>query len=484
MMQTVAYRPSPLPAPSPASDPVRASVAHLLARAHGIPCTAAAQAFVQLVQPTARFAVALDVLLPLLSGRAEVCQSASNRNHAFDGMRWLTHFFACVMCWDVQTPRRILSTYILYFLYAAHPIAINPFRSAFVEVFLAEREGAQVEAERGGVSENEQLVWVLWKILKGDGNDLGPYSPATLARSPLPPKLRAAQLIIDDALSREEDDLYEMPVNERLRPSPIVTNGLSPAPSAAHTPIENGNRMRVSPLLHGDDPKSEIIDQAMRLLLAACQRVLTLSEQRIVSLSLPHFAPHVLLAIHNLPPLFANNPALGHPLIVSLLKGNMDTVSSGSFTRADVLDVLRQLPPTLPSFDVIGRLLRDPTLIQLASRHERSETAGADRQQLMNDYRTASVADIVRSDVLGAFVLNAIGWVERSEQEAVEGLISDDRAAKGVQNLCRFYNSLIKLGLVDASSDADSAEMAHFALAHAHYEDANALYRVLVMGKF
>lgn len=74
MMQTATYRPSPMPtAPSTANgDPVRTSVAHLLARAHGIPCTAAAQAFAQLVQPVARFGIALDVLLPLLSGHHSV----------------------------------------------------------------------------------------------------------------------------------------------------------------------------------------------------------------------------------------------------------------------------------------------------------------------------------------------------------------------------------------------------------------------------
>jgi hypothetical protein len=50
--------------------------------------------------------------------------------------------------------------------------------------------------------------------------------------------------------------------------------------------------------------------------------------------------------------------------------------------------------------------------------------------------------------------------------------------------LCRFYNSLIKLGIVDPSSDTDSAEMAHFSLRNARFEEANALYRVLAMGKF
>ena len=50
--------------------------------------------------------------------------------------------------------------------------------------------------------------------------------------------------------------------------------------------------------------------------------------------------------------------------------------------------------------------------------------------------------------------------------------------------LCRFYNSLIKLAIVDPASDADSAEMAHFTLRNSRFEEANALYRVLAMGKF
>lgn len=54
-------------------DPLRASVSHLLSRAYNLPCSTAAQAFVSLVQPTARFQLALDALLPLLdSSRAEV----------------------------------------------------------------------------------------------------------------------------------------------------------------------------------------------------------------------------------------------------------------------------------------------------------------------------------------------------------------------------------------------------------------------------
>jgi hypothetical protein len=51
-------------------DPVRASVSHLLSKACTLPCSTAAQAFSQLVQPTSRFQLALDALLPLLDPNA------------------------------------------------------------------------------------------------------------------------------------------------------------------------------------------------------------------------------------------------------------------------------------------------------------------------------------------------------------------------------------------------------------------------------
>lgn len=47
-------------------EPIQASVGHLLLRARQLPCSTAAQAFSQLVQPTSRFQLALDALLPLL----------------------------------------------------------------------------------------------------------------------------------------------------------------------------------------------------------------------------------------------------------------------------------------------------------------------------------------------------------------------------------------------------------------------------------
>ena len=49
---------------------------------------------------------------------------------------------------------------------------VNPFRSALLVTYLREREKAISIANDGGVTPDEPLVWVLWKILRGDGNDV------------------------------------------------------------------------------------------------------------------------------------------------------------------------------------------------------------------------------------------------------------------------------------------------------------------------
>ena len=71
---------------------------------------------------------------------------------------------------DLKLSQRILVAYILYSLYAPHPIAINPFKSVLFDTFTKERDAAIQLAEEGNTSDNEQLVWVLWKVLRGDGD--------------------------------------------------------------------------------------------------------------------------------------------------------------------------------------------------------------------------------------------------------------------------------------------------------------------------
>jgi hypothetical protein len=387
-----------------------------------LPCSTAAQAFTQLVQPTSRFQLALDALLPLLSNSSELAL-------------------------------RILVSFILYSLYAPHPIAINPFKSVLFATFVKERDQAvRVVNDGNTTSDNEQLVWVLWKILKGDGNDIGPYSPGTLARSPLPPKLRAINLTLDEEPYTTEPNIYD-------------TNDA--ASQAANSKQPDGVRQIASgaPAGEVDDNMNENIAQAMSLLLAARGRVLTLSEQRLLVPAIPQLFKPPMITSSDLGPLISNNPMLAHPVIVALLTQPPSKLTSLGLST--YLDVLKHMPPTLSSFDLLGRLLHDPTEI--------------------TDFTTGgriTVADLICIEVLGRFIHESINWLDNAEREEREGLVSDDRFAKGVQNLCRFYNSLLKKSLMDPASDADSTEMRHFALRNSHFEEAGALFRALGAGHF
>ncbi len=194
----------------------------------------------------------------------------------------------------------------------------------------------------------------------------------------------------------------------------------------------------------------------MKLLLIARDRVLTLSEQRTLVPVLSDLATANIITSLDLTPIIAYNPTIAHPLLVSLLVNpNPENNNPRPF-----LDILPFLPPTLPTFDLYGRLLRDQTRVTVQG------------------YST--VADLVLMEVLGRFIHECINWLDRTEREER----SDDRHAKGVQTLCRFYHNLIKLSIVDPTSDADSTEMAHFSLRNSKFEEANNLYRVIATSRF
>jgi len=172
-MHAAAYHTQPPPAAQAHADPLYASVGHLLSKACSNTCFTAAQAFAQLVQPNARFQLALDALLPILdSPRSEVSDVLGPcciicRNVLLIYHHRYTHLLFLLRS---KLPQRILVAYILYSLYAPHPIAINPFKSVLYDTFTKERNAAVQLAGEGKASDNEQLVWVLWKVLKGDGD--------------------------------------------------------------------------------------------------------------------------------------------------------------------------------------------------------------------------------------------------------------------------------------------------------------------------
>lgn len=118
----------------------------------------------------------------------------------------------------------------------------------------------------------------------------------------------------------------------------------------------------------------------------------------------------------DLAPLISNNPTLAYPLFIAILTQPLSKVNSQRLSA--YLDVLKYMPPTLPSFDLLGRLLRDPTEII-------DFTTGG---------RT-TVADLIHIEVLGRFIHESINWLNNAEREEREGLVSDDRFAKGVQNV-------------------------------------------------
>lgn len=70
-----------------------------------------------------------------------------------------------------EIDERIQAAYILHALYASYAIDMNPFHCALLQVFAREREIAMRYGDNLPYP-NEQLVWVLWKILKGQGKDV------------------------------------------------------------------------------------------------------------------------------------------------------------------------------------------------------------------------------------------------------------------------------------------------------------------------
>ena len=89
-MQPRLLPPTSLPlSPQPmvtGSTEVKASVNKLLSTAHSLPCSKGALAFTQMLQPMARFQVALDALLPILDSTtpAEVSVKPISVRSAFD----------------------------------------------------------------------------------------------------------------------------------------------------------------------------------------------------------------------------------------------------------------------------------------------------------------------------------------------------------------------------------------------------------------
>lgn len=144
--------------------------------------------------------------------------------------------------------------------------------------------------------------------------------------------------------------------------------------------------------------------------------MLTSCVQQILTPMIPNLTSPPMITSMDLPSIVANNPNLAYQLFSALLTA-ANAQSHGPYPY---LDVLTKLPPTLPSFDLLVRLLQDTSIIIDPA------TGGK-----------TTIADIVHVEVLGRFIHESIRWLDNAEREEREGLISDDRFAKGVQNVGR-----------------------------------------------
>ena len=217
-----------------------------------------------------------------------------------------------------QAPDRILSCYILYSMYAPHPISINPFATVLHAIFVRETNKALETEKGGGLAENDQFVYVLWKILKGDGKDvgsvippippnplnacgsqIGPFSPQHILKHPIPPELRAVVLVKDANTRSWQFNLYGLLsirstlcswyAQYRAGEDFTTEDGsiVNLASGLGVSSVEITSRQKITP---DEDREMAEVSRGTSLLLAARERVLSLSEQRVC---LPAALPRV-----------------------------------------------------------------------------------------------------------------------------------------------------------------------------------------------
>ena len=98
----------------------------------------------------------------------------------------------------------------------------------------------------------------------------------------------------------------------------------------------------------------------------------------------------------------------------------------GREAKEGYLNALRNLPPTMQSFNLIARLLR-PT-------HQGKATSVQEE-----DSPELRVASLIRAEVLGGFMSGCVQWIERAEQEEKEGEVYDDRVAVAISSVSGYY---------------------------------------------
>ncbi|KIJ27042.1 hypothetical protein M422DRAFT_55233 [Sphaerobolus stellatus SS14] len=224
------------------------------------------------------------------------------------------------------------------------------------------------------------------------------------------------------------------------------TQGASERQSAG---AENGVKPtateKAMSLVSGAAPSNEhaAFAHAIQLFIDARNRVLSLSERRVLQPHLPALTqPLCILQPCDVPALVMKNPDVARSVLSVLLDREDSAPQQGSpaggskgegNAKQDFLNALKTLPPLRQSFDVIGGLIaplpaRTPTQPQTASPTQQ----GQQSPQGQGATPEERVSALIRADVLGEFLLNCIQWIERAEEQEREGEVYDDRVGVAV----------------------------------------------------
>ncbi|KAL7412125.1 hypothetical protein BDY24DRAFT_393333 [Mrakia frigida] len=304
---------------------------------------------------------------------------------------------------------------------------LDPFRSCYMALLSRDTQGdAHLEDwEKDDVDVDEKVLdWALWYILAGLKDKLSIYTSEQLTTSPFP--------------------------------LPIESFFGQPTSNSA-----TASDFRAAPRSRETSPTRNTLAQLIRLTYLAKERALSSKEERLVPSLLP---PHTSLLPLLFPPSDLPTTTQHNPDLSSLLLLHLHTHQPDH--RVFYLDALSTLPPTLPSLDLISKLLREPP-------------------KSNGEEEDVSLAEVVRYDVLGRFfggVVDQLDGLElrkklQGEQEG--GTRVEEELARGVSIACRFITSLLSSKTI-SRDDGVSVEATSFTLRFSRFSQAQMLYRTLV----
>jgi hypothetical protein len=139
------------------------------------------------------------------------------------------------------------------------------------------------------------------------------------------------------------------------------------------------------------------------------------------------------------------NPSVAHLVVIGLLSYPSTEDNPSSSSAPEVLSTLRSLPPTTASFEIYGRLLQDVTCLPFRQPSFQDTTLGKPKSLSVPQAQpTVTIAEYIRTEALGAFLLSCIEWIDVASAEEREGFVSDDSVGRAVQLVSLFLLAMFR----------------------------------------